>query len=433
MEKLLGGYATDTLTGEERRSLFAAALENQALFDALADEQALRDLLQDPASRAHLMAALGEQRMSLGARIAGWLRRPSVLALAGAVAAGIVLIAVVQPGKRALERTPAATVAVNQAPRQDAQAPAAPAREPQVVENKVQGAPAPTKAVKQAKREDAEPERQKLEPQNAPAPVAAPAAASSPPPPPPPPPAQPQAFEAAKPMLSLRDAGPAPAAAAAPPPVRAAESALRPAPAMRKEVAAAANARDLYYAGQPAGAGGSEDQKTAKKQKASGRAFSAGAVGALARTAAVPAAGSLPGIRYSIQRRGADGSYTEINPSAPAGIGDSIRLRLEANQEGTVAVARRGADGTWKSMGESHLRAGEPVYLPAGNPVAIAAAGELHFQVKFLPAGQTPAATDQLTEPTSLLRDQEGMSVYVVNPRRGTGAGIAFEILVRAQ
>ena len=53
IEKLLGGYATDTLTEEERSTLFAAALDNQALFDALADEQALRDLLQDlPAARS---------------------------------------------------------------------------------------------------------------------------------------------------------------------------------------------------------------------------------------------------------------------------------------------------------------------------------------------------------------------------------------------
>ncbi|BDU70160.1 hypothetical protein GETHOR_22610 [Geothrix oryzae] len=57
-EKLLGGYATGTLTEAERRALFEAALEHQDLFDALADEEALRELLADPAARAHLLSAL---------------------------------------------------------------------------------------------------------------------------------------------------------------------------------------------------------------------------------------------------------------------------------------------------------------------------------------------------------------------------------------
>lgn len=57
-EKLLGGYATGTLTETERRTLFEAALEHQDLFDALADEEALRELLADPAARAHLLSAL---------------------------------------------------------------------------------------------------------------------------------------------------------------------------------------------------------------------------------------------------------------------------------------------------------------------------------------------------------------------------------------
>jgi len=39
VQKLLGGYATGTLTPEEQQALFAAALEDQELFDALAHEQ----------------------------------------------------------------------------------------------------------------------------------------------------------------------------------------------------------------------------------------------------------------------------------------------------------------------------------------------------------------------------------------------------------
>ena len=60
IRKLLGGYATGTLTEEERQALFEAALEDQELFDALAKEQPLRDLLEDPAARAQLLAALDD-------------------------------------------------------------------------------------------------------------------------------------------------------------------------------------------------------------------------------------------------------------------------------------------------------------------------------------------------------------------------------------
>ena len=42
LEKLIGGYATNTLTESERKLLFEAALEDQELFDALQQEQALK-------------------------------------------------------------------------------------------------------------------------------------------------------------------------------------------------------------------------------------------------------------------------------------------------------------------------------------------------------------------------------------------------------
>jgi hypothetical protein len=58
IHKLLGGYATDTLTNAERKALFEAAMEDQDLFDALAAEQPLRELLQDDRARRELLAAL---------------------------------------------------------------------------------------------------------------------------------------------------------------------------------------------------------------------------------------------------------------------------------------------------------------------------------------------------------------------------------------
>src|SRR4029453_2933562 len=89
-EKLLGGFAADTLTSEERQKLFTAALQDQHLFNALADEQALKELLADPAVRRRLLQALKKTSapgISNPLSWLDWLRRPATLAYAGGLAA----------------------------------------------------------------------------------------------------------------------------------------------------------------------------------------------------------------------------------------------------------------------------------------------------------------------------------------------------------
>ena len=84
LEKLLGGFAADTLTPEEKQRLYQAALQDQQLFDALADEQALKELLTDPTVRRRLLHALHETSPARGGSPATWLdwfRRPANLAL----------------------------------------------------------------------------------------------------------------------------------------------------------------------------------------------------------------------------------------------------------------------------------------------------------------------------------------------------------------
>ena len=66
VRQLLGGYATGTLTDEERNLLFAAALQDQELFDALADEETLRELLAEPATRQTLLEQLQRQPVLAG-------------------------------------------------------------------------------------------------------------------------------------------------------------------------------------------------------------------------------------------------------------------------------------------------------------------------------------------------------------------------------
>src|ERR1017187_3598733 len=129
IKKLLGGYATGTLTADEQQALFAAALQDQELFDALAREQSLRDLLRDPAARAELLSALDTPASRPGG-FWQWLRRPMVAGLAVAAVAEIALVGVaVWKGTHVVR--PAPTI-VAEMKRQDAAAavPTAPAAPP---------------------------------------------------------------------------------------------------------------------------------------------------------------------------------------------------------------------------------------------------------------------------------------------------------------
>ena len=90
LEKLLGGFAADQLTPEERQKLFTAALQDQELFNALADEQVLKEVLADPAVRRRLLEALRQPHRAGDWR--SWLdrfTRPVGLAWVGGVAAGV--------------------------------------------------------------------------------------------------------------------------------------------------------------------------------------------------------------------------------------------------------------------------------------------------------------------------------------------------------
>src|SRR4029079_19199028 len=95
LEKLLGGFAADTLTPEEKQALYTAALQDQQLFNALANEQALRELLSNPDIRRRLITALGRHRTTaVGSPLPwlDWLRRPAGLAFAGGLTAAALAV-----------------------------------------------------------------------------------------------------------------------------------------------------------------------------------------------------------------------------------------------------------------------------------------------------------------------------------------------------
>ncbi len=97
-ELILGRYATNTLTEDEKRQLNEAALHDQTLFEALADEESLKALLAIPDERARILASLQQTApssatTSLAPTQPSWFRRTSSLAWVGGMAAmGLALI-----------------------------------------------------------------------------------------------------------------------------------------------------------------------------------------------------------------------------------------------------------------------------------------------------------------------------------------------------
>jgi hypothetical protein len=58
---LIGGFASSTLSEEERQKLFNAALDDQALFDELLKDEPLREVLSDTVTRSRLLAVLSDE------------------------------------------------------------------------------------------------------------------------------------------------------------------------------------------------------------------------------------------------------------------------------------------------------------------------------------------------------------------------------------
>jgi hypothetical protein len=93
--KLLGGYATGSISEAERTVLLQAALEDQELFDELADEQALKEVLDEPGARQRLIAVLEPPR-----RHRAWLWATAAATLAIAVVIGVVVSQRTQPPRQ---------------------------------------------------------------------------------------------------------------------------------------------------------------------------------------------------------------------------------------------------------------------------------------------------------------------------------------------
>jgi hypothetical protein len=111
IRKLLGGYATNTLTESERKALFEAALDDQELFNLLQQEQPFKDLLSDPASRTHIRQAL--EQPSPKPQSAWWARWWTWTGAASAVAAAAIAFVVIRSNETRPVERPAQIASAN--------------------------------------------------------------------------------------------------------------------------------------------------------------------------------------------------------------------------------------------------------------------------------------------------------------------------------
>ena len=340
IRKLLGGYATNTLTEAERKALFEAALEDQELFDVLQQEEPLRDLLADPISRGEVRAALEEKGAPLELpevaaaaspsyaqvprepkRVPGWWsRRWAWTGAASAVAAAVLIVAVIR-SNRPVEKQQSVQVASQTAPPAAATSPTAPPAS--VSEAKPTPATPRRKQVAPAERRPGAGNQVKDE-----------VAAASPPPPPAPAAAQPAARSEPAPAAPQQQIGPAP---------RVQQN--------QAEAQVQAQAAMSRYREQ-------ERLESARPPAIGGAAF-----------------GFRPSaFQYSVERRDASGSYSVVAPDSLE-PGDFFRLAVSTPTRGYLTLWRFDPSGEWKRL-SPEKGAGVPVvangrYLIPDNPIEV--------------------------------------------------------------
>jgi hypothetical protein len=344
IQKLLGGYATDTLSDAERRALFEAALEDQELFDTLAKEQALRDVLQDPSARQQLIDALGPAREPFAARAWRRLRQPPVLAMAGGLAVLLIVGGLVlRQTKRAAR--PVAIMADAIAPRNELST-------------------AASQSV----------------PSAAPRTVFHPPAARIPKPSPlPAPPILPAQREISSANLSV-----VPATAPPPPP---AVALARSAPA-----GAAEGGRQMLPA-MPmpthsfiASGGARMAKMSPSKAKASGASVAA----------------TRP-IEYTLLLKDDKGVYSQVPSGTVFRAGDSVRLQVEARQTGYIYLLQRDSTGVWNLVASQPVETAQRYELPSSDGLESDTAAHLELLLVLSRAEEPAFAVPQTADVDALV------------------------------
>ena len=370
LEKLLGGFAADTLTSEEKQTLYAAALQDQQLFNALADEQALKELLSDPDVRRRLLASLEQKSVSGAGDSLSWLdwfRRPAGLAFAGGLAAAalaVVLgIRIYQDSLRQAAQSvateeskptappppiPSASQPVppqfaeSQAKAKENREPAiAPAKKDMLVDKLAKRERSAPPALQEQRASDTARDSVKLQTEQdevrgqAKAPMAALSKSEE------------EVTSSADQKLAASSASPA----AAPEPKQMQTPASTP---VAGAVAPAVSARTFFYGGEavrPDGRSMAQEKERAMKPLAesapqAGRLERKMDQFALAGKSGGTATQLRPlGLRYSFVVRGTDGQDREVDAATVSKSTVPVRLTVEANQDAYLQV--------WKAVGSS--------------------------------------------------------------------------------
>jgi hypothetical protein len=352
--KLLGGYATNSLTEAERKALFEAALDDQELFDALQQEEALKELLADPISRNQVQQALAQPTVP-GATSAAWWSRSWVWGgLTGAVAAAVMIVAVIRSNE-----APKELARVQQAPQMSAQDSTSDIPTPAEPKMK-QSEPAPRKALRAARVDQPTNGRTSTGAVSNAVMLQAPSASAAPPSPPPPPQETPTFGQQSQ---QGRQQGGIQGQIAAP-----------QAQSFREEL----RARD-----------GERPQA----------ATTATAVGGLAGAARFKADYKGPLLQYSLVKRDTTGTDSALPASARPQPGDAIRLSVLPGVAGYLSLYQLDSSGDWTRL----FPAAEQGLLVAANarqtipdsPIIVTNA-EQKLRLMLVPVAAQPAASAPL-------------------------------------
>ena len=459
LEKLLGGFAADTLTAEEKQALYSAALNDQQLFNALADEQALKELLSDPDIRRRLLNSLEQKRASAAGDSLSWLdwfRRPAGLAFAGGLTAAALAVVLggrvyqdslkqaaqsvsTEDAKPASQPTPQAVEPKANAKEKVAPAIDLPKKDTLIDKPAKREGPAPLKPEEQrssnAARDAALQQSKQDETRGqANAPVAGFSTSTE------------EVASSSDQKLATRSAPPA--AAPAPAPIRAPTGA--PAAGV---VAPAVSARALFYA---ADATRQDQGRMAPEKERAMKPLAESApqtnrlerklegLSQLGKAAGTAAQHRPLGLRYSFVVRGTDGQEREVDAATAAKSTEPAHFTVEANQEAYLQIWITAGFSTpqllWpeKATGQTSLKmtAGQRqhISLPMeSGPVTLTARlsrspfGPVTSQEAAMFDRLSPNQLQESTTTSNQTGSQE-QATYVVNHDPSTTAQIAVDI-----
>jgi len=457
LEKLLGGFAADTLTPEEKQTLYTAALQDQQLFNALADEQSLKELLADPDVRHRLLALLEQKSTSGAAGSLSWLdwfRRPAGLALAGGLSAAALAVVL---GVRIYQDS------LRQAPQSIATEEVKPAT-PQAVEPQAKAkenlaqADLPKKDTsidKLAKRERSAPPpskndrtpdvardslKQRSQQDEGRGQAEAPGAALS------------------KPAEEMPSRADQKLAASSAQPATAPEPKQLQTPAGGRVAATAVpafSARALFYGGEP---GRADSRSMAKEQEQAVKPLAESrpqenrierkqeGLSQLGKAAGTVAPLRPLGLRYSFVVRGTDGQEQEADVATALKSSEPVHLTVEANQDAYLQV--------WERVGSSTPQLLWPEKESSQTSLKITAGQRQHIPLSMesgpitLTARLSRVPSESITTPETGMADrlspnqvQESITAnnrtgsqeratYVVNPDPSTAAQVAVDIIL---